>query len=183
MATAPQREVAAGIGHSEAIQAATRMAMLARGKADIMYLVPGELIDRVKNNPKLRLAPMVPGNWWREFPAFQSPANPFHDKRVRQAISLAIDRDAINNAECGGMGVVDGNWINNDIEYAMEWPKWPHDMAKAKQLMAEAGYPNGFNVDWMTPTPTTIRAANELCLSCRRSASNQSSRSWSAACS
>ena len=98
-------------------EAATRVAMLERGEADIMYFVPGELIDRVKNNPKLRLAPVVSGNWWLEFPGFQNPSNPFHDKRVREAISLAIDRDAINDAECGGMGVVDGNWINDDVEY------------------------------------------------------------------
>jgi peptide/nickel transport system substrate-binding protein len=134
-------------------EAATRVAMLERGEADIMYFVPGELIDRVKSNPKLRLAPVVSGNWWLEFPGFQNPANPFHDKRVREAISLAVDRDAINDAECGGMGVVDGNWINNDVEYGMEWPKWPRDIAKAKRLLAEAGYPNGFTVDWVTPTP------------------------------
>ena len=96
---------------------------------------------------------MVSGNWWLEFPGFQDPKNPFHDKRVRQAVSLAIDRDAINQAECDGMGVVDGNWINDDVEYGMEWPKWERNIAKAKQLMAEAGYPNGFNVDWVTPVP------------------------------
>jgi peptide/nickel transport system substrate-binding protein len=125
----------------------------AGARRDIVYFVPGELIERVKTNPKLRLAPVVSGNWWLEFPGFQSPSNPFHDKRVRQAISLAVDRDAINDAECGGMGVVDGNWINNDVEYGLEWPKWPRDIAKAKQLMAEAGFPNGFSVDWVTPTP------------------------------
>ena len=134
-------------------EAATRVAMLERGEADIMYFVPGELIARVKNNPKLMLAPVVSANWWLEFPGFQDPKNPFHDKRVREAISLAIDRDAMNNAECDGMGVTDGNWINDDVEYGMEWPKWPHDVAKAKRLMAEAGHPNGFNVDWVTPVP------------------------------
>ena len=36
---------------------------------------------------------------------------------------------------------------------AWQWPKWPHDIAKAKQLMAEAGHPNGFTVDWVTPVP------------------------------
>jgi ABC-type transport system substrate-binding protein len=134
-------------------EAATRLAMLERGEADIMYFVPGELIDRVKSNPKLMLAPVVSGNWWLEFPGFQDPKNPFHDKRVRQAVSLAIDRDAINQTESGGMGVVDGNWINDDVEYGMPWPKWERNVPKAKQLMAEAGYPNGFNVDWVTPVP------------------------------
>jgi peptide/nickel transport system substrate-binding protein len=134
-------------------EAATRVAMLERGEADIMYFVPGELIARVKNNPKLMLVPVVSGNWWLEFPGFQDPKSPFHDKRVREAISLAVDRDAINQAETDGMGVVDGNWINDDVEYGMEWPKWPHDVAKAKKLMAAAGHPNGFHVDWVTAVP------------------------------
>ena len=134
-------------------EAATRVAMLERGEADIIYFVPGELLDRVKNNPKLRLAPVVSANWWLEFPGFQDPSSPFHDKRVREAISLTIDRDAINQAECDSMGVTDGNWINDDVEYGLEWPKWPHDIAKAKQLMAEAGHPVGFAVDWVTPVP------------------------------
>ena len=134
-------------------EAATRVAMLERGEADIMYFVPGELIARIKSNPKLTLAPVLSANWWLEFPGFQDPKSPFHDKRVREAISLAIDRDAMNQAECDGMGQVDGNWINDDVEFGMEWPKWPHDIAKAKQLLAEAGYPNGFHVDWVTPPP------------------------------
>ena len=131
----------------------TRVAMLERGEADIIYVVPGEMIDRVKNNPKVTLAPVLSGNWWLQFPGFQNPQSPFHDKRVREAISLAIDRDAMNQAESGGLGVTGGNWINDDVEYGMPWPKWPHDVAKAKRLMAEAGYPNGFAVDWVTPLP------------------------------
>lgn len=134
-------------------EAATRIAMLERGEADIVYFIPGELLDRVKNNPKVRLAPLVSGNWWLQFPGFQNPANPFHDKRVRQAVSLAINRDAINDAESGGLGVVDGNWINDDVEHALEWPKWEHDIPKARKLMAEAGYANGLTVDWVTPVP------------------------------
>ena len=134
-------------------EAATRVAMLERGEADIIYNVPGELIDRVKNTPGLMLAPVVSANFWLEFPGFQDPKNPFHDKRVRQAVSLAIDRDAINQAECDGLGRVDGNWINDDVEYGLPWPKWEHDIGKAKKLMAEGGYPNGFNVDWVTPIP------------------------------
>ena len=134
-------------------EAATRIAMLERGEADIIYNVPGELIDRIKSNPKLMLAPVVSANFWLEFPGFQEANNPFHDKRVRQAVSLAVDRDAMNEAESGGLGRVDGNWINDDVVYGIGWPKWPFDPGKAKQLLAEAGHPNGFEVDWITPLP------------------------------
>jgi ABC-type transport system substrate-binding protein len=134
-------------------EAVTRVAMLERGEADIIYNVPGELIDRIRSNPKFVLAPVVSANFWLEFPGFGDPKNPFHDKRVRQAVSLAIDRDAMNQAECDGLGRVDGNWINDDVEYGMPWPKWEHNIPKAKQVMAEAGFPNGFNVDWVTPLP------------------------------
>ena len=78
---------------------ATRVAMLERAEADIIYGIPGELVGRIKDNPKFMLAPVVSGNFWLEFPGFQDPKNPFHDKRVREAVSLAIDRDAINQAE------------------------------------------------------------------------------------
>ena len=145
-------------------EATTRIAMLERGEADIIYNVPGELIDRVKSNSKLTLAPVVSANFWLEFPGFQNPKNPFHDKRVRQAVSLAIDRDAINQAECDGMGRVDGNWINDDVEYGMPWPIWEHNVAKAKQLMAEAGLSSGFNVDWLTPLPNYYSRGERIVL-------------------
>src|SRR5499425_578697 len=134
-------------------EAATRVAMLERGEADIVYFVPGELINKVGKLPGVVLAPVLSGSWWLEFPGFQDPKNPFRDKRVREAVSLAIDREAINDAESGGMGRVSGNWINDDVQYAIDWPKFPRDIAKAKALMKEAGYPNGFNVDWVTPAP------------------------------
>jgi len=132
----------------------TRVAMLERGEADLMYLVPGELIERVQKNPKLMLAPVLSGSWWLEFPGFQNPQNPFHDKRVRQAVSLAVDRPAVNEAELAGFGKISGNWINNDVQYAIEWPAFERDVERARQLLKEAGYPNGFTVDWLTPVPT-----------------------------
>jgi peptide/nickel transport system substrate-binding protein len=132
-------------------EAATRLAMLERGEADLIYLLPGELIDRVKKNPKLMLAPVLSGSFWLELVGFQDPKSPFHDKRVRQAISLAIDRAAINEAESAGLGRNSGNWINNDVQYGLEWPEFEYNVAKARQLMHDAGYPNGFTVDWLTP--------------------------------
>src|SRR5882724_10750147 len=73
-------------------EAATRVAMLERGEADIIYFVPGELINKVGKLPGVTLAPVLSGSFWLEFPGFQDPKNPFRDKRVREAVSLAIDR-------------------------------------------------------------------------------------------
>ena len=132
-------------------EAATRLAMLERGEADIIYGLPGELVERVKKNPKLMLAPVLSGSFWLELVGFQDPKSPFHDKRVRQAISLAINRTAINDAESAGLGRVSGNWINDDVEYGLPWPELEFNLEKARALMREAGHPNGFTVDWLTP--------------------------------
>jgi ABC-type transport system substrate-binding protein len=134
-------------------EAATRVAMVERGEADIAYGIPGELIERIKGNAKLMLAPVLSGSWWLEFPGFNDPKNPFNDKRVREAVSLTIDRKAINDAESGGMGRVSGNWINDDVEYVIDWPKWETNIPKAKELMKQAGFPDGFKVDWLTVVP------------------------------
>ena len=112
--------------------AATRVAMVERGEADIVYGLSGELVPRIKRSKTVMLAPVLSGNFWLWFPGFQDPKNPFHDKRVRQAVSLAIDREAINQAECAGLGEVDGNWINDDVEYAIKWPKWEQECRESQ---------------------------------------------------
>jgi peptide/nickel transport system substrate-binding protein len=143
-------------------EAATRVAMLERGEADIVYFVPGELISKVAKLPGVTLAPVLSGSFFVEFPGFQDPKNPFHDKRVREAVSLAIDRKAMNQAETAGLGKVTGNWINPDVQYAIEWPEFPRNVDKAKQLLREAGYPNGFDVEWLTPLPTFYSRGERL---------------------
>ena len=143
-------------------EAATRLAMLERGEADLIYNVPGELIDRVKGNSKLMLAPVLSGSFWLELSGFEDPKSPFHDKRVRQAISLAVDRAAMNEAESGGLGRNSGNWINNDVQYGLTWPEFEHNVAKARQLMKEAGHPDGFTVDWLTPLPAYYSRGERL---------------------
>ena len=57
-----------------------------------------------------------------------------------------------------GFGKNSGNWINNDVQYAIEWPAFEHNLEQARQLLREAGYPNGFAVDWLTPVPTYLLA-------------------------
>ncbi len=143
-------------------EASTRVAMLERGEADIIYLVPGELINKVTRLPGVTLAPVLSGAWFLEIPGFQDPKNPFRDKRVREALSLAIDRKGMNQAETAGLGKLSGNWINNDVQYALEWPELERNVDRAKQLLREAGHPNGFDVDWVTPLPTFYSRGERL---------------------
>src|SRR2546428_9141471 len=94
-------------------EASTRVAMLERGEADSIYHVPGELINKVGKLPGVMLAPVLSGSFFIEFPGFQDPKNPFRDKRVREAVSLAVDRRGMKQAESGGVGEAAGDWIND----------------------------------------------------------------------
>src|SRR3989442_21537 len=100
-------------------EAATRVAMLERGEADIIYNVPGELINKVSKLPDVTLTPVLSGSFFIEFPGFQDPKNPFRDKRVREAVSLAIDRRAMNQAETAGMGKPTGKWVKKQVQYGI----------------------------------------------------------------
>lgn len=134
-------------------EASTRFAMLQAGEADIIYLVSGELIDTVRKAPRFKLAPTPAGPWWIEFPGLQDPNNPFHHRQMRQAVSLALNRRALSQAETAGFAQPLGNFILPDWPGALKWPEFPHDVEQGKKLMAEAGWPRGVDVDWLTPLP------------------------------
>jgi peptide/nickel transport system substrate-binding protein len=76
---------------------------------------------------------------------------PFDDKRVRQALNYAVDKDAINKSLFKGLSTTmtaplpEAQWGFDPTLKA-----YPYDPAKAKQLLAEAGYPNGFKVEFLT---------------------------------
>ena len=132
---------------------ATRVALLQTGDADIANLIPGPLLDAVRRDSRLRLAPVKAGPIWLELGNLDRPDHPLKDARVRQAVSLAIDRKAFNDAEMGGLALAEGNWIPEDWPGAIARPTPPMDVAKAKQLMADAGVADGFDVDKITPLP------------------------------
>ena len=125
----------------------TRLAMLKRGEADVAYSLRGPLGEEVKRTAGLKLVPtVISATQWLDFgPQQWNPKSPWHDRRVRLAAALAFDKTAINQAETLGHSKPTGSIIPSAFEYALPLPAYPYDPAQAKKLLAEAGYPNGFD--------------------------------------
>jgi peptide/nickel transport system substrate-binding protein len=135
----------------------TRVAALLSGDVDMLTDVPTQDIARLRNDKKLKvidgpevrtiyLAPDL-GSTELKYSDVKGK-NPFKDKRVRQALSLAIDREAIRRSIMSGLSIPAGiivapgvNGNSKDIDVPVKV-----DVAGAKKLLTEAGYPNGFEV-------------------------------------
>jgi peptide/nickel transport system substrate-binding protein len=125
----------------------TRLAMLKRGEVDIAYSIRGALAEELRRTPGLTLQPNYPpGTFWLVFPEqWTAPKSPWTDRRVRLAANLAIDRAAINEAETLGFSKITGSIIPHTFEFFWTPPVPAYDAGQARKLLAEAGYPNGFD--------------------------------------
>jgi peptide/nickel transport system substrate-binding protein len=125
---------------------ATRLAALKRGEIDIAYSIRGELALELRQTPGLTLKPVViQSPFWLYFPEQWEPKSPWHDVRVRQAARLALDLKTINQALTAGYSRVHGSLIPDNFEFFWKPPEPVYDPDKAKQLLAAAGYPDGFD--------------------------------------
>jgi len=123
----------------------TRLAMLKRGEVDISYSFRGATAEELRRTPGLTLKPVqFYGDQWLLFTDQWEAKSPWADRRVRLAANHAIDRQAINQSLTLGFSRLTGSIIPRDFEFA--WPVAPYayDPQKARQLLAEAGYPQGF---------------------------------------
>jgi peptide/nickel transport system substrate-binding protein len=124
----------------------TRLAMLKRGEADIAYAVRGPLAEELRRTPGLTLKSGVPTfTEWIVFIEQWDTKSPWHDRRVRLAANLAIDRKAISDAEYLGFARPASSIIPRDFQFYWAAPPYPFDPAQARKLLAEAGYPRGFD--------------------------------------
>lgn len=136
----------------------TRVAMLRTGEADIIEL-PRSLKKEVQAAgfearrslwPGIVVFGVLGGQYMKDRPSY-NPKVPWLDKRVREAINLAVNRRAImehlflGEAEANAVPIIPP-WVKDLNNPA--WKPYPYDPARAKQLLAEAGYPNGFTAEW-----------------------------------
>src|SRR3989475_7490343 len=132
----------------------TRAAMLKKGEVDIAYLLDTPAAMELRRDPNLKVVfSGAIGIHFLDFFDQWDPKSPWHDRRVRLAANYAIDRRSLNEAENLGASRLNGSIIPKTFEFALPIEPYPYDPAKAKQLLAEAGYPNGFDAGDLYPWP------------------------------
>jgi dipeptide transport system substrate-binding protein len=128
-----------------------RYAKLRAGECHVMpYPNPAD-IEAMRNDPAINLMSREGLNVG--YLAFNTQKEPFTDKRVRQALNMAIDKQAIIDTVYQGAGVPAHNPLPPTIwSYNEEIQPYPYDPEKARQLLAEAGFADGFETDlWAMP--------------------------------
>ena len=152
---------------------ATRVAALLSGEIDVMEPVPLQDVERIKANPNLRVMQgpelrtiFLGMDQKRDELLFSNVKgkNPFKDKRVRQAFYQAIDIETIKSRVMRGASAPAALMIGPGIKgFVPEMNKrLPYDPEAAKKLMAEAGYPNGFEVGMNCPNDRYVNDG-EIC--------------------
>jgi len=128
----------------------TRMAELMTGQVDFIYKLTADQADQLKNVPDLTLS-QIRGTRiaYMMFNPVNPPADsPIKDVRVRKAIAHTIDRDGIVANLIRGVSTRLDTFCNPVMPGCIDGVfTYEHDLDKAKALLAEAGYPNGFNID------------------------------------
>ena len=149
---------------------ATRVAALLSGESDVMEPVPLQDVERIKASPNLtvlqgpELRTIFLGMDQKRDELLNSSVkgkNPFKDKRVRQAFYQAIDIDTIKARVMRGAAAPTGLMIGPGVRGFMPEmnKRSPYDTEAAKKLLADAGYPNGFEVGMNCPNDRYVNDA------------------------
>ena len=141
----------------------TRVAMLRTGEADIGFAFDGPEAEDVKRDPRLQIVPSKHASInWLEFAEQWDPKSPWHDRRLRLAVNHALDRKAISDAACLGYCPPAGVIVPRVMDFALQVEPPAYDPARAKRLLAEAGYPNGLDAGELVPIPPFFTMAEAV---------------------
>jgi glutathione transport system substrate-binding protein len=134
----------------------SRAALMQTGEAHFTFPVPYEVAEVLKTKPDLEVvaAPSIV----LRYLAMNTLQKPFDNIKVRQAIAYAINKEALAKVAFSGYATPALGVAPQGVEYAVKLGPWPYDVAKAKQLLTEAGYPNGFETElWSGYNNTTAQ--------------------------
>jgi len=132
----------------------SRSAMMQTGEAHFTYPVPYEQAEVLKAKPNLELtaAPSIV----HRYLSMNTQQKPFDNLKVRQAVNYAINKEALAKVAFSGYAIPAEGVMPQGVEYAVKLGPWPYDPAKARALLKEAGYPNGFETSlWSAFNNTT----------------------------
>jgi len=123
----------------------TRASVMQTGEAHFTFPVPYEMAEVLRAKPELEVvaAPSIV----LRYLAMNVLQKPLDNPKVREAINYAINKDALAKVAFAGYATAAEGVAPQGVEYAVKIGPWPYDVAKAKQLLAEAGYPNGFETE------------------------------------
>ncbi|MEZ5842752.1 MAG: ABC transporter substrate-binding protein [Hyphomicrobiaceae bacterium] len=137
-------------------EAAARVAALESGAIDILWNMPYESVAKFKSHPTVRTDSIPTASW--DGVILNNAIKPFNDVRVRQALAATIDKEALVELAIFGQGAPTFSPIPPSHPYFNKSLKLAKpDIAKAKKLLAEAGYPNGFEVPLQVPQEREAR--------------------------
>lgn len=139
----------------------SRVALLRSGEAQFVFFVPGVLAESLTKSPGIS----VLARWsdYAFYVALNNQRPPFNNLAVRRALNYAVDKAAIVRVVLRGFGrPLEAPAAPGIVGYTpVQAGGWPYDTAKAKELLAEAGYPNGFTATLLEGTDTETQRVGE----------------------
>lgn len=131
-----------------------RIAALLSGQIDIFWDLPLRSLKRLEGEKNVKVVSARTPFWYGL--AFWSDTPPYNDPRVRLALKLAADREQLLKAVLAGHGsIASDNPVAPWLAYAIQDAPRTQDIAKAKALLAEAGHPDGIDIDLHTSEATS----------------------------
>jgi peptide/nickel transport system substrate-binding protein len=123
----------------------SRISEVKTGGVDVIVFVPPDRVPELEQSSVLRVE-KTPG-LRTIFAGMNTWNKPFDNVKVRQAMNYAVDKNALITNLLGGFAVQNGSPVSKSVPgFCAQVQPYPYDPAKAKQLLAEAGYPDGFEI-------------------------------------
>ncbi|MBZ6078980.1 ABC transporter substrate-binding protein [Microvirga puerhi] len=127
-----------------------RVLMLMSGEADVVSNVPPIMVNRLKGAPGVKIVEQT--GYRTIYVGLNLDTKPFDDLKVRQAIAHAIDTKLLLSGVMNNIGTAGGGLESTVIPGSAKIAPYPYNPELSKKLLAEAGYPNGFTIDFYITT-------------------------------